>query len=348
MSNHHQILAEIVEKIQIDRDFGISHPDYPPIEVQPAVIARLQQLAPPLQRKYSIVQIQNYLYEIYFSHSLIGLNESLAATQQPAKIKNNTINGVDLNFYRQLQQHNPSDGYLDPDWQVVATTEAGELVVVKDGLHLHIDPEQHLPRDLQRTTMGNIVPIYLPPDLMGQDTYIMVGNFGSPARSLSVQVYFNFSPDAALEIGQQLSRELNKLGIPFQFAILHNPNLFHRYDAGMLWLPQAGYFAIQTVLAQIYQTHQAEFSADIPLFTQRLAPGLGIAEQPDPPVTFGLQRCGLLAAGLIAAMEQTKTSAADKLEIVRQEFTTAGIDWLDPQLNPATTDLDPKSYLFFG
>jgi hypothetical protein len=348
MSNHHQILAEIVEKIQIDRDFRISHLDYPSIEIQPEVIARLQQLALPLQRKYSIVQIQNYLYEVYFSHSLISLKEMLTATQQPAQIKNNTINGVDLNFYRQLQQQNPSDGYLDPDWQVVATTEAGELVVVKDGLHLHIDPDLHLPRDLNRTTIGDIVPIYLPPDLMGQDTYIMVGNFGSPARSRSVQVYFNFTPDAALAIAQALSQELNKLGIPFQFAILHSPDLFHRYDAGLLWLPQAGYFAIQTVLAQIYQTHQAEFSADIPLFTQRLAPGLGIAEQPDPPVTFGLQRCGLLAAGLMTALEQNQTSAANKLEIVRQEFTTAGIDWQYPQFNPATTDLDPQSYLLFG
>jgi hypothetical protein len=348
MSNHHQILAELVEKVQIDINFGISHPDYPPIVAPPEVIQRLQQMTPQLQRKYSIAQIQNYLYEIYFNHSSLSLSEVAAAAQQSAEIKNNTINGVDLNFYRQLQQHNPGRGYLDPDWQVVATTETSELVVVKDGLHLHIDPQQHLPPDLQLAEIGDIVPIYLPPDLMGQDTYIMVGNFGSPARSSSVQVYFNFTPDAALEIAQALSQELNKLGIPFQFAILHNPDLFNRYDPGILSLPQAGYFAIKPILAKIYQTHQAEFATDIPVFTQWLAPGLAIAEEPDAPVTFGLQRCGLVAAGLVAAMAQSKTAAADKLEHIQQEFTTAGIDWLQPQFNPATTNLDPKLYILFG
>jgi hypothetical protein len=348
MSDSHQILAELVEKIQIDRDFRISHPDYPSIDTPAETIERIQQMAPQLQRKYSIVQIQTYLYEIYFSHSLISLRELAAVAQQSAQVKNDTINGVDVNFYRQLQQHNPSSGYLDPDWQVVAKTEAGELVVVKDGLHLHLDPAQHLPPDLQHTAIGNIVPIYLPPDLMGQDTYIMVGNFGSPAGSPSVQVYFNFTPAAALAISHALSQELNKLGISFQFAILHNPDLFHRYDAGMLWLSQAGYFAIQPVLAQIYQTHQAEFAAEIPLFTQWLAPGLGIAEDPGAPVTFGLQRCGLVATGLVVAMEQGKTSVADKLKIVEQEFTTAGIDWLHPQLNPVKIDPKTKSYVLFG
>jgi hypothetical protein len=171
MSDRHQILAELVEKIQIDRDFRISHPDYPSLDTPAETIERIQQMAPQLQRKYSIVQIQNYLYEIYFSHSLISLQQ-IAVAQQSAQVKNNTINGVDVNFYRQLQQHNPSQGYLDPDWQVVAATAAGELVVVKDGLHLHIDPAQHLPPDLSQTTIGSIVPIYLPPDLMGQDTYM--------------------------------------------------------------------------------------------------------------------------------------------------------------------------------
>jgi HopA1 effector protein family len=346
MSNHHQILAEIAEKIQIDSNFGISHPDYPAIVTPPDVIQRLRQMAPQLQRKYSIVQIQNYLYEIYFNHSSLSLSEVAAAAQPSAEIKNNTINGVDINFYRQLQQHNPGRGYLDPDWQV--TTETNELVVVKDGLHLHINPAQHLPPDLQLAVIGDIVPIYLPPDLMGQDTYLMIGNFGSPARSSSVQVYFNFTPDAALEIAPKLSQELNKLSIPFQFAILHNPDLFHRYDAGILSISQAGYFAIKPILAKIYQTHQAEFTTDIPLFTQWLAPGLGIAEEPDASVTFGLQRCGLVAAGLVAAMEQNKTAAVDKLESIQQEFTTAGLDWFQPSLNPVKIDLDPKSYILFG
>lgn len=334
MSNHHQILAEIVEKIQINQDFAISHPDYPSIELDQEAITRLRQLPLQLQKKYSLGRLQNYLYDLYFSHSLMSLQAIAATAKESSQIKNNTVNGVDINFYRQLRQGNPSHGYLDPDWQVVAETDAGELVVLKDGLHLHIDPHQHLPRDLNQVKIGSFVPIYLPPDLVGQDTYDLVGNLGIPARSHSVQIYFNFTPSAALAIATQLANELNRIGIPFQFAILDNPTSFYRYDAGTLCLSQQDYTAIQSMLMEIYHQHQAEFSADIPLFTKLLAPGLGIAEVPTGTTTFGMQRCELLAIGLLAAMEQNQNLPAEKLSRIRQEFTTAGIDWLKPDLNP--------------
>lgn len=334
MSNHHQILAEIVEKIEISQDFAISHSDYPPIELDQEAITRLRQLSLPLQKKYSISRLQHYLYDLYFSHSLISLQAIAATAKQSLQIKNNIVNGVDINFYCQLRQSNPSYGYLDPDWQVVAETDAGELVVLKEGLHLHINPHQHLPRDLNQVKIGSFVPICLPPDLVGQDTYDLVGNFGIPARSHSVQIYFNFTPSAALAIATQLANELNKLSIPFQFAILHNPTSFYRYDAGTLCLSQQDYAAIQSMLMEIYHQHQAEFSADIPLFTKLLAPGLGIAEVPTGAATFGMQRCELLAIGLLAAMEQNQTLPAEKLSRICQEFTTAGIDWLQPDLNP--------------
>jgi HopA1 effector protein family len=334
MSNSQQILVEIAEKIEIAQNLTVRHPDYPPLELEPEVINRFQQISSQLQAKYLTIRVQNYLYDIYFSHSLMSINEIAMATQQPPQIKNNTINGIDVDFYRQLEQSNPSHGYIDRDWKILAETDFGELIVVKDGLNLHLNRQQHLPKDLQGADIGDIVSIYLPHNLVGQDTYIIVGDFGSPDRARSIQVYFNFTPSAAISISQALTHELNQLGIPFQFAILHNPTLFHRYDCGTLWLPQTGYLAAQTVVTNIYRAHQSEFSANIPLFTRQLAPGLGIAEVPTILSSFGMQRCELLATGLLAAMDQGKTVAADKLGTIRQEFTTAGIEWLQPDLNP--------------
>jgi HopA1 effector protein family len=42
-----------------------------------------------------------------------------------------------------------------------------------------------------------------------------------------VRIYFNITPDAAVAIAAQLTIVLNKLGIRFEFAILHHPHLFH-------------------------------------------------------------------------------------------------------------------------
>jgi hypothetical protein len=351
MSTYQQILTEIVEKIEIDRNFAVRHPDYPPLELEPEAISIFEQTAPELQTKYAIAQIQNYLYDLYFSHSVSSLKEIELTAAQPAQLKNNIINGIDINFYQQLQRSNTSKGYLDPNWQLIAITDDDELIVVKEKLHLHIDRHRHLPIDSQQVEIGDVVAIYLPNSLVGEDTYIIVGNCGTPAtaklpnqdRLPSVDLYFNFTPDAAVSIAQQLTAALNQLDIPFQFAILHDPDLFHCYDAGTLWISQTGYLQVQTVLADIYQTHSDRFSADIPLFTKQLAPGLGFAEVPAVD-NFGMQRCKLLATALFA-IRDLDLSTTGKLRIVAQEFAAADVDWLQPHLNFSELDDYPS---FFG
>jgi hypothetical protein len=342
MSNFPQILAEIIDKIEIDTNFTVAHPDYEPRELTPDVIAKLHQALPQIRAKYLTTQVQEYLYDIYFSHSEMSLDELKIAEQQPVQLKNNIVNGIDIHFHEQLRQSNTGEGYLDSNWQVIAETEDRELVVVKDGLQLHIDRQRHLDPDLAHVSIGSTIPIYLPPSLVGEDTYIIVGNAGTPATSTLnsgvklLELYFNFTPAAAVEIAAQLTHELNRLKIPFQFAILHDPLLFHRYDAGTLRLSQSGYLAIQSVLAKIHQTHQAEFSANVPLFSKQLAPGLGLAEVPSAAASFGMQRCELVAKGLIAAID--RRTAADKFELVQQEWTVAGLDLLQPYLNPLPLD----------
>jgi HopA1 effector protein family len=337
------LLTEIVEKITIDRDFTIAHADYPPLATNPETLSKLHQLTVDLQQKYLITQVQNYLYDIYFSHSLIGIQELARLAQQPNIVKNNLIDGIDIDFYPRLIHSNTSSGYFDPDWEIVTETNWGELIVVKDGLHLHIDRHQHLAPEFARATPGAVVPIYLPPNLVGIDTYIAIGNAGIPTSSELIQIYFNFTPDAAIDINNKLTSALNQQSIPFQFAILHNPALFSRYDAGTLTLNQSGYQSVRPVLAEIYQQHQVAFSPNIPLFSKELAPGLGLVEVPKSD-TFGQHRCQILATGLVMGINQGQTTTTEKLNIVRQELEIAGIDLTQPYLNPAA--INHYSFLF--
>ncbi|WP_310423917.1 T3SS effector HopA1 family protein [Chamaesiphon sp. VAR_48_metabat_135_sub] len=342
MSNFPQILAEIVAKIQIEPNFTVAHPDYPPLELRADILDRLQRISPQLQSKYLILQVQNYLHDIYFNQSWLDLQTIATAAAQPAQIKNNLSDGVDIDFCQRLHQSNSSRGYLDLGWKVVATAPAGELVVVKDGLHLHINPQRHLRSDSRSAQIGEIVPIYLPHSLVSRDTYIIVGNLGTPANATpalpSVQIYFNFTPDAAVTIAEKLTRQLNTLELPFQFAILHDPALFYRCDGATLWISQADYLTAQTVVAEIYRAHQTAFAADVPLFTKQLAPGLGLAEVPTTLSTFGMQRCEILAMGLVTAFDLDLTAVNDKLDKIYEQFAAVGIDRFQPHLNFAALD----------
>jgi HopA1 effector protein family len=353
-----EILTEIINKIEIDslfaKNFGLRHVDYYPIEFEPDTITRFQKVSPDLRTKYFKVQVQNYLHDIYFDRSLLNIQELTTQAQNIHQVKNNLVDGIDIDFHQRLQKSNTSNGYFDPNWQVVAEADDGMLIVTKDGLNLHIDRKQHLPKDRKKATNGDIVPIYLPNNLVGQDTYIMVGNFGVPNLLTTdreqpeqlVELYFNFAPDAAVEIGQKLTRGLNKLGIPFQFAVLHDPNLFHRYDSGKLLLSQTAYLSARTILVDIYRSHQTDFDPQIPLFTKQIAPGLGIAEIPNSrasgeqrSVSFGRHRCELLAAGLLEIAQQDRVLTSQQLSVIEQHLTDAGIDPLQPYLNPKSVDV---------
>ncbi len=350
MSHFHQVLTEIVEKIAIDRDLTISHPDYPPLITNPDTLGKIQQISVELQEKYLIAQVQHYLHDIYFSHSRLSSQELDIATRQHQPVRNNMIDGIDIDFYPRLRESNTSRGYFDPGWQIIATTDDCELIVVKDGLHLHIDPQRHLAPGIDRLggalrdrAVGATVPIYLPPNLVGRDTYIAIGNAGLPDAE-SVEIYFNFTPDGAVEICRTLTIELNQLKIPFQFAILHDPALFHRYDGGTLELSQSDYQLVHPVLAEIYQTHQAAFAQPVPLFSKQLAPGLGLVETPTID-SFGMQRCHLVATGLVLANHRGQTTSAAKLDSIEREFEAAAINFEQPHLNLAAVD---RYCLLFG
>jgi HopA1 effector protein family len=346
MSMFQQQLITIINNIEIAPDLTISHPDYPPLPLDPELSARYSQVPIELQTKFLTTRVRNYLYDLYFTGSLLPISTLETTDRTVPPIKNHLVNGVDLDFFRRLDRSNTSRGYLDPDWQIVAETEDRELVVLKDGLHLHVDRQRYVPPNFHQATIDDWIPVFLPHNLVGIDTYMMVGNLGSPepqptdieGSSPLLRVYFNVSPDGAVAIAEQLTNELNQLGIQFQFGVLHNPAEFYRYDAATLYLDRASYLAAQPHLAALYRSHQADFSPDVPIFTKQLAPGLGIAEEPLTTDPFGIHRCELVAEGLVSAFYQGQSSATDRLKWIETAWGNAQLDRSHPYLNPTATD----------
>jgi HopA1 effector protein family len=342
MSIFLQQFGAIVTDIAISADLTISHPLCPPLSLDPELQTRCTQIPPQLRTKFLTARVCKYLYDLYFT----GSSSPQTADRSIRLAKNNLLHGVDLDFYRRLNLSNTSRGYFDLDWQIVAETEDGELIVSKDGLHLHVDRQQHIPPNFHTAKIGDTIPIYLPPELVGIDTYIVVGNLGLPqheapplagSRQL-IRIYLNISPDGAVSLTQHLTGTLNKLGVRFQLAILHNPALCDRYDVATLSLSQTSYSAAQTYLAELYQSHQTEFSPQIPILTKQLAPGVGLAEVPLTNDSFGLHRCELIAEGLVSAFDRGQHAPTDRLDLIATAWDNAQLDRAHPYLNPRSSD----------
>lgn len=339
-------LQDIANNVQIQSNFCINHPAYKPFEISAEVVTRFQRIPLELQNKYLSLQLQSFLYGIYYNGSMQATLAADASSDNLVlhqNLENNTFLGVDLEFYERLHQINSGKGYFDSGWQVLRQESDGSLAVNKGGLTLHIERQQHLQTTEKPAAVGDSVAIRLPKNLVQNGFYMAVSNAGSDTHPQTVRVYFNLSPEGAVAVMGSLTRQLNEIRIPFTFKVLYNPSDYGRYDSGVLYFERSNYEVVRQVLRSVYAENQLHFRTEVPLFTKLLAPGLALAEEPDCKFaaveSFGLNRCQIVANGLLSARQNGDESPDSRMESIHQHFSLLGIDWQRAYLNANSEDI---------
>jgi hypothetical protein len=215
--------------------------------------------------------------------------------------------------------------------------------VTKGGLTLHIDLEQHLGIEERSVEVGDSVAIRMPRNLVQNGFYMAVSNAGSDTHPHTVRVYFNLSSEGAVAVMSSLTHRLNETTIPFTFKVLYNPSDYERYDSGVLYFERSNYEKVRQVLASVYTEARSHFRPEVPLFTKQLAPGLGLAEEPDSKFetqeSFGMNRCQMVANGLLEAWHQGDNSPEARMKAILEEFSVLGINLQHPYLNAESEDI---------
>jgi hypothetical protein len=137
---------------------------------------------------------------------------------------------------------------------------------------------------------------------------------------------------------QSITRSLNRARIPFRFKTLVNPIDYTRCDSAVLYILREHYEVVRSLLEPIYVEVAPFLRWRTPVFTKALAPGLGIAEQPPSGNSFGMDRCRVLAEGLVRAHELGRASLDERLHVVLDQFRRARIRPRAPYLNPGSVD----------
>ncbi|MBC1225075.1 hypothetical protein GNF10_21000 [Nostoc sp. UCD121] len=342
------VLAEIAHKVEIQPNFSIQHPDYKPLELPSEIIERFQKTPKEIQQKYISLQLRSFLYGIYYNGSmqsalaLDGERNNLALD-----LENNTFLGVDLAFYERLHQNNCGEGYFDAGWSVIKEESDGILVVTKNGLRLHIQRIKHLQSSEKAALIGDLVAIKMPKNLVQNGFYMAVSNVGLNriadlnSQPVTVRIYFNLTPEGAVAVMNSLTKQLNAIAIPFSFKVLYNPDDYQRYDSGVLYFDQRDYPGVRKIVQQVYDEMQSHFQPEVPLFTKRLAPGLGLAEEPNQKFgsqeSFGMNRCQIVTNGLLEAWYQGENSPEKRLKAIYKQFLLLSIDLQHPYLNANST-----------
>jgi hypothetical protein len=346
------VLEDIVCRVEIQSDFSIRHPDYKPLILPTEVVARFQKMPSQMQQKYLSLQLRSFLYGIYYSGSMLSaLALDGEANGLPLDLENNTFLGVDLEFYEQLHESNCGDGYFDSGWSVIREENDGSLAVTKGSLRLYIERNKHLLAVEQAALVGDLVAIRMPKNRVQNGFYMAVGNVGfirlkdTINQLITVRIYFNLTAEGAIAVMGSLTQKLNELAIPFSFKVLYNPKQYQRYDSGVLYFDNRDYELVKQILKTLYKEQRSHFKPEIPLFSKQLAPGLGLAEEPNQKFaaqeSFGMHRCQIVANGLLAAWHQGDNSIEGRMRAILEQFSALGIELQRSYLNPKSEDIYP-------
>ncbi|KYC37874.1 hypothetical protein WA1_05055 [Scytonema hofmannii PCC 7110] len=352
-------ISDIVSKVQIQANFCIIHPDYNPLELSAEVVASLQQLPTEIQNKYLNLQLRTFLYGIYYNGDLketLAMSTNSDSLESEENLENNTIRGLNRDFYEGLQKSNCGKGYFDLGWRVLRQESDDLLAVQKDNLTLHVErvsvdysQEARYPQFTQQSaTVGDIVAIKMPSNLLEQEFYVAVGDAGlmdscEEEATQTVNIYFNFSSEGALAVMKSLTQQLNEMSIPFTFKVLYDPDKYYRYDCGVLQFQRHNYQLVHQVLQSISIENKCHFRNQLPLFTKPLTPGLSLAEEPDCKFAaqedFGMNRCRIIANALLEAWHKGDNSEQGRMNCIHKHFSQLGIGLQHPYLNANSEDI---------
>jgi hypothetical protein len=286
-------------------------------------------------RSYLVYQLQSRLYSDFYIRG-----------NRPASNWSEAPSIDAMSFAQAFSTENAGTGCRESDWTVVEV-DANEVMISKGGLQLNIHPGECAFAQDATPQAGSLVSVRLPKELLNASPgyYMALGNCGdiTPEALPLVRLYWNLRAAGAIEFVRSFTLLLNHAGIYFRLKVLNDPALYARCDTGVLYFYKADHRGVSEAVSTLYSSVARFLNADVPAFTRRIAPGLGLAEDPGTQESFGQHRCRILAEGIIRAHEEKAKSLSDRLKIVEWHFASEGIRLSEPHLNPRSED----NYTFF-
>lgn len=289
----------------------------------------------PVQTDNPLVAVlTNYLYHYCFCHTFDG---DLPADRPSA--------APDNQFIQTLSQANAAHERWDSGWQIVQILPHGQVMAQKNSLSRTLWAGEFINLDGPGMPLrvGAQINVFFPKEsITVQPGFYMA--FGETmieeANDYSlVRFYWNVEAAGAAELTAQVTASLNRFLLPYRFKCLTIPDYYSRMDAAVLYVSKRFYRITAELLRDVHKRVKAHLSPATPLFAKRLAPGLGLAEDPGLQDSFGTHRCRVLAEGILNAHNHGAKSEQARLQEVVKQFRHYGINPERPYLNPGSPDI---------
>jgi hypothetical protein len=253
-------------------------------------------------------------------------------------------------FVAALSAANCGHGAWEPHWLIGEVDEDGRIAVTKDGLTFWVPPTRLRPRG-ERAIPGEFCRVHIAKEIRGlmPGFYLAIGDSDEDDRRDDVEpplrLYWHLTAGAAAGYMAAVTTHLNSAAVPFRTKVLNDPAAYRRADAGVVYFSRRHFDKVHDAVGAIFEAIHGGLRPEVPLFTKRLAPGLGLAEDPGNGLSFGQHRCRLVARALWSAFERRESGRHARAAVIADTFADAGLQPICPYLEPGSTDIYSIGFL---
>ena len=304
------------------------------IAVQPGPVQPLPGVpAHPLPQMPLVRELQSVLYTRCYAQRFEDPQPQPAFTSDPA-------------YVQRLSAANHTRPRWEAGWVVYGVGANGQVSVQKGDCQRTVQAGEYLttgPPGMPPQA-GSVVTISAPREsaISQPGFYFLFGETLSDVwdEHHLLRFYFHATAEGAPMVIDALSAELNRYQIPYRMKALIEPALYLRTDAIVLYLARRYHqIAVRTILS-LPPAVAGRLRPATPLFTLRLMPGIGLAEEPNTGESFGMHRCRLCAEGIVEAWQRGDQSVPGRIAAIASQFSRGGFQIERPHLSPSSSDFE--------
>jgi len=246
-------------------------------------------------------------------------------------------------FQVALSTANTGRGTWERGWRFESDNTTHHIVSWH-GVRFSVTPER-IRSDAPTPTPGSLCEVRVPNERRNlyPGYYFLLGDepWSAPNQEHAgvLRVYWNVTSSGAPRLIAALSRGLNRESVPFWAKVQNSPDGHGRADSAILYLPKDRFAQARECLSDVHAEVEDDLVAEVPMFTKHVAPGVGIAEDPNNGLSFGQHRCELVTRGLWKAHLEQQHNWQSKCEAVAREFRQEDLDEVRPYLSPGSHDV---------
>ncbi|TDH18052.1 hypothetical protein EXU57_24580 [Segetibacter sp. 3557_3] len=321
-------LEKAIESTQILSDtnfswFGVAYPQIPE-EVR-------QSLLPKTKHAYLIRILSEWLYRGFYC---MGEATDL-------RLLNNSIAGIEKTFlYQQLPMANQGLESWHKGWTVIESFNNGIVIIENKGLRISVHREEISENHSikSQTTVQLKGPNGLFDFSPGYYTALSEISFPPGNNHWFVRIYLNLDLEGSFNFLKIVTTELNKIAHPFILKVHTGPELQWRCDSVVLIILKKDFSLISKLLTPYIESLRPHLGKNNPAFTKWIGWGIGLAESPKGGISFGENRCAIMAKAIVSAEMHNIKTLSGRFREIERHFQEQGLSLDIPYLNSVSRD----------